>query len=88
MGLPERKHYDVKGAAEWFGCSESDLDYYLREGQLRYAVAREQYDQFGMILFDDLPQLQQDQISGLPRDADWLDVWEIKLAFFGKSEDF
>lgn len=77
MGLPERKHYDVKGAAEWLGCSESDVDYYLREGQLRYAVARENYDGFAMILFNDLPELQQGQINRLPRDAYLREVLDI-----------
>jgi hypothetical protein len=41
MNLPTREHFDLDGAAEFLGCSLSDVLYYVKQDQLRLAFNSE-----------------------------------------------
>ena len=78
MKLPERTFYDLASAANWLGCSDGDLDYYLKDDQLRYALPRKAYDDLGMASFDLLPDQVQEKIKRL-RSPYLEDCFEIKM---------
>ena len=44
MSIPTREHFDLDGAAEFLGCSPSDVLYYVKEDQLRLAFKSEHAD--------------------------------------------
>ena len=81
MALRERRHFDIEAAAEYLGCSISDLRYYLDEGELRFAFPTEEIIPFDAIVFDELPQGVQDSIFRLsdPGPPDKSDFEKIKL---------
>ena len=54
MKLPTREHFDLDGAAEFLGCSRSDVLYYVKQDQLRLAFNSEHAD---LIVFNEsLPE--------------------------------
>jgi len=44
MSLPTREHFDLDGAAEFLGCSPSDVLYYVKEDKLRLAFKSDHAD--------------------------------------------
>lgn len=61
MSLPTREHFDLDGAAEFLGCSPSDVLYYVKEDQLRLAFKSEHAD---LIVFNEsLPEKAQKAIN-------------------------
>ena len=79
MKLPERTFYDLASAANWLGCSDGDLDHYLKDDQLRYALPRKAYDHLSMASFDLLPDQVQEEIKRL-RFPYLEDCFEIKIS--------
>ena len=54
MSIPTREHFDLDGAAEFLGCSPSDVVYYVKEDTLRLAFKSEHAD---LIVFNEsLPE--------------------------------
>ena len=54
MSIPTREHFDLDGAAEFLGCSLSDVLYYVKEDQLRLAFNSEHAD---LVVFNEsLPE--------------------------------
>ena len=75
MALPQRQEYDLEGAAEYLGCSVSDLNYYLDEGMLRFAFyITEDWMPLDAFAHDDLSQELQAKMYSclmLPDDNDF-----------------
>ena len=66
--MPKRRWYDLEAAAERLGCTRSDLEYYIKEGQLRFAVSTQQVlKPTGVALMrnSDLPQPVQGRLGSL-----------------------
>ena len=61
MPLPARDHFDLDGAAEFLGCSPSDVLYYVKEDQLRLAFKSDHAD---LIVFNEsLPEKAQKALN-------------------------
>lgn len=79
MALPERRHFDIESAAEYLGCSVSDLNYYLDEGMLRFAFyITEDWMPLDAFAHDDLSQELQTKMYRLPDLPDDHDFKKIK----------
>lgn len=65
--LPERQYFELKGAAKYLECSAKDVQYYLKEGALRYAVPLRSYDGFTLVSIACLPDAIQKTLSGLKK---------------------
>ena len=66
MPLPPRQEFDLEGAAEYLGCSVSDLRYYLDEGLLRLAFPTTDLWAIDAILHEELSQGLQAAMYLLP----------------------
>lgn len=66
MTLPARRHFDTESAAEYLGCSVSDLRYYLDEGLLRLAFPTTDLWAIDAILHEELSQELQAAMYLLP----------------------
>ena len=79
MALPGRRHFDIESAAEYLGCSVSDLNYYLDEGMLRFAFyITEDWMPLDAFAHDDLSQELQTKMYRLPDLPDDHDFKKIK----------
>ena len=78
MALPERRHFDIESAAEYLGCSVSDLRYFLDEGMLRLAFPTTELWAVDTIAHEELSQSIQDAINRLPDPPDRSDLEKIK----------
>ena len=67
--LPVRRRwYDLEAAAERLGCTRSDLEYYIKEGQLRFAVSTQRVlKPTGVVLMrnSDLPETVQGRLGSM-----------------------
>ena len=66
--LPKRSWYDLHAAAAKLGCSESDLEYFIKEGQLRFAVSTEKLlmpSSIVLLRSSDLPEAVQLRLNAL-----------------------
>jgi len=66
--LPKRSWYDLHSAAAKLGCSESDLEYFIKEGQLRFAVSTEKLlmpSSIVLLRSSDLPEAVQLRLNTL-----------------------
>lgn len=66
--LPKRIWYDLQAAAAKLGCSESDVQYFIKEGQLRFAVPTQQVlKSISVVLMrnSDLPEIVQGRLGSL-----------------------
>lgn len=75
----KRQHFDIQGAAEFLELSVSDVEYYLKEGELRYAIAKKDYKNFDCILLEELPDPVKSEVKGLPMDA-FLEVPHVEMS--------
>ena len=61
MSLPSREYFELDGAAEFLGCSRSDVLYYIKEDTLRLAFKSEHAD---LIVFNEsLPEKAQKALN-------------------------
>lgn len=44
-----RQHFDIQGAAEFLELSVSDVEYYIKEGELRYGIDNFYFSQMMLI---------------------------------------
>ena len=63
--LPKRKHFKLEDAVEYLECAQSDIQYYLQEGCLRYAVPCQAFEGFALVAIASLPEATQKTLAGL-----------------------
>ena len=78
MALRERRHFDIEAAAEYLGCSISDLRYFLDEGMLRLAFPTTELEAVDAIAHEELSQGLQYAMYRLSDPPDPSDLEKIK----------
>ena len=58
----KRQHFDIQGAAEFLELSVSDVEYYIKEGELRYGIDNFYFSQMMIIPLAMLTQAQRKKI--------------------------
>ena len=57
-----RQHFDIQGAAEFLELSVSDVEYYLKEGELRYGIDNFYFSQMMLVPLAILTEAQSKKI--------------------------
>lgn len=57
-----RQHFDIQGAAEFLELSVSDVEYYIKEGELRYGIDNFYFSQMMLIPLAMLTDAQRKKI--------------------------
>ena len=78
MALPERRHFNIDSAAEYLGCSISDLRHYLDEELLRCAFPTTELEAVDAFDSEKLPQELRAKIDQLPDAPDQDDFAKIR----------
>ena len=78
MALPERRHFNIDSAAEYLGCSISDLRHYLDEELLRCAFPTTEFEAVDARDSEKLPQELRAKIDQLPDAPDQDDFAKIR----------
>lgn len=76
MALSNRQEFDLDGAADYLGCSASDILYYLDKGLLRLAVSTSHVPDLISVPLNDLPLAQQQHLKSL-YNPDGIDLHRI-----------
>jgi hypothetical protein len=65
--LPERQYFDLEGAAEYLGCSVSDVKYHLQEDNIRYGREARWWEvsQSALVPLDKLSDEVFSKVTGL-----------------------
>jgi hypothetical protein len=75
--LPERSYYDIKSAARLLNISVDDLNFHLREGNLKYAFTPDAFDSQTIIPVTELPETTQRQIERVLKRPEAIDIHDI-----------
>ena len=78
MALPERRHFDIKSAAEYLGCSVGDLRHYLDEELLRCAFPTTELEAVDAFDSEKLSQELRAKMDQLPDAPDQNDFEKIR----------
>ena len=78
MALPGRRHFDIGSAAEYLGCSVSDLRHYLDEELLRCAFPTTELEAVDAFDNEKLSQELQAKLNQLPDAPDQDDFEKIR----------
>ena len=78
MALPGRRHFDIGSAAEYLGCSVSDLRHYLDEELLRCAFPTTELEAVDAFDNEKLSQELQAKLNQLPDAPDQEDFEKIR----------
>jgi hypothetical protein len=78
MALPERRHFDIKSAAEYLGCSVGDLRHYLDEALLRCTFPTTELEAVDAFDSEKLSQELRAKMDQLPDAPDQNDFEKIR----------
>ena len=75
--LPKRSYYDIQSAARLLNISVDDLNFHLRESNLKYAFTPEAFDSQTIIPLTELPEPTQRQIERVLKQPEAIDIHDI-----------
>ena len=61
--IAKRLHFDLQGAAEYLGISLGDVEYYIKEGDLRYGIEKFYFSKMKLVPLERLDATQQRSIQ-------------------------
>ena len=60
--IAKRLHFDLQGAADYLGVSIGDIEYYIKEGDLRYGIEKFYFSKMKLVCVDSLEEGWQQAI--------------------------
>ena len=60
--IAKRLHFDLQGAADYLGASLGDIEYYIKEGDLRYGIEKFYFSKMKLLPLKRLDATQQQSI--------------------------